>query len=162
MTGRKRALRAPKNTRRASESTVSLEDAETGRTPSPERLFPCLPSLGEHCGECHRCTPADEGRGLSSREQSEALNAKSVAAARRGMGRPTSSDDAASASNSAANSGRSPSLWTVEAEGDDCPLCFHGPESHDGEACSVEEGYDHLNGSHECGCPMTAPARKSS
>ena len=21
--------------------------------------FPCLPSLGEHCGECHRCTCGD-------------------------------------------------------------------------------------------------------
>lgn len=52
-------------------------------------------------------------------------------------------------------------VWTVQAnEGsDDCPLCFHAPDRHDGESCGVEVGYDHLNGSHECGCPLTAPAR---
>lgn len=25
-----------------------------------ERRFPCLPSLGEHCGNCHRCTSPEE------------------------------------------------------------------------------------------------------
>lgn len=50
------------------------------------------------------------------------------------------------------------STWTVEAEGPNCPLCGHEVEHHDGEACSVEVGYDHLNGFHECGCPAAAPA----
>lgn len=49
-----------------------------------------------------------------------------------------------------------PSRWS-----DDCPLCFHPAETHDGEACSVEEDYDHINGFHECGCPLTAPSLSS-
>lgn len=55
--------------------------------------------------------------------------------------------------------GRTTSLWTVEAQGDGCPLCFHPPEAHDGESCSAADGYDHMRGTHDCGCPLTPPAR---
>lgn len=40
-------------------------------------------------------------------------------------------------------------------ERDLCPVCGHAPTDHrEGFGCMKSIGYDHMNGFHECECPM--------
>lgn len=85
----------------------------------------------------------DEGRSLSSEQCQEGLTVEQVGGWVRQHDCPT---------------GRK---WTVKAEGDDCPVCNHGPEMHDGEGCgyALPDTYTHMTDVQLCGCPMTPPAR---
>jgi hypothetical protein len=52
-------------------------------------------------------------------------------------------------------------VFEESGDGDKCPVCHHAAEQHDAlNGCSQQEDYDHLNGFHECGCPLRAAIAK--